>query len=70
MLNRDHQGNLPKLHVTNLSSSATLANLRELCRAAGDVLDVEFAAERIPGGRPSSAFVTMATASAAEEAVR
>jgi RNA recognition motif-containing protein len=70
MLSRDHQGNPPKLHVTNLSSSATLASLRELFRAAGDVVEVEFAAERVPGGRPSSAFVTMATASAAEEAVR
>ena len=71
MLARLRADNAPsKLYVTNLSSSATLSNVRELFRGAGDVVEVEFAEERSHGGRPSSAFVTMATASGAEEAIR
>lgn len=60
-----------KLYVSNLSSSATLSSLRQHFGGAGEVLEVEFAAERNSGSRqPSSAFVTMASSSAADEAVR
>ncbi|HYQ16212.1 MAG TPA: RNA-binding protein, partial [Polyangiaceae bacterium] len=64
------EGALPKLHVTNLSSSATLASVRQLFSLVGDVLEIEHAAERNRSGSVPSVFVTMATLSAAEEAVR
>ena len=57
-----------KLYVTNLSRSATLASLRQFFGACGDVVDVEFLAER--NSRPvSAAYVTMASEVAAARAV-
>jgi len=58
-----------KLYVSNLSQAATLTGMRELFSTCGDVLDVEFAAERGARGVPSAAYVTMATSTAAEKAL-
>jgi hypothetical protein len=58
-----------KLYVSNLSRAATLSSVRELFRTCGEVLEVEFAAERGPRG-PSAAYVTMATSSDAERALK
>lgn len=58
-----------RLYVSNLSTSATLSSVRQFFGACGEVVDVEFVAERSPGRRPSSAYVTMATRGAAEQAV-
>jgi hypothetical protein len=58
-----------RLYVSNLSTSATLSSVRQFFGACGEVVDVEFVAERNPGRRPSSAYVTMATRGAAEQAV-
>jgi len=35
-----------RLYVSNLSRAATLSNIRQLFSGCGDVLDVEFVAER------------------------
>lgn len=59
-----------KLYVTNVSTLATLADLRQLFRVVGEVVAVEFAAERGQGARATSAYVTMATLDGAEAAVR
>lgn len=59
-----------KLYVTNLSASATRADLRQLFGAAGEVLKVEFVTERSRGNAPSAAYVTMATAREAEAAIQ
>jgi len=56
-----------KLFVSNLSQAATLADLRELFGRCGEVLEVDFAAERSSRSSPSAAMVTMATAAAAAE---
>jgi hypothetical protein len=58
-----------RLFVSNLSQEATLTSLRVLFASCGDVLDVQFAAERGAPSRLSSAFVTMATSAAADKAV-
>jgi hypothetical protein len=57
-----------KLYVSNLSQAATLSSMRELFGTCGEVLEVEFAAERGPRG-PSAAYVTMATSTGAERAL-
>jgi hypothetical protein len=57
-----------KLYVSNLSQAATLSSMRELFSTCGEVLEVEFAAERGPRG-PSAAYVTMATSTGAERAL-
>lgn len=57
-----------KLHVSNLSASATLANVRQLFNGCGEVADVEFLVER--NARPTSAaYVTMTTGAGAQRAV-
>jgi hypothetical protein len=57
-----------KLHVTNLSASATLASVRQLFNGCGEVADVEFLVER--NARPTSAaYVTMTTGAGAQRAV-
>lgn len=57
-----------KLYVTNLSRSATLTSLRQFFGACGEVVEVEFLAER--DSRPTStAYVTMASPAAAALAV-
>jgi len=57
-----------KLYVTNLSASATLSSLRQRFNAYGEVVDVEFLAER--SARPTSAaYVTVATGASASKAV-
>lgn len=57
-----------KLHVTNLSASATLASVRQLFNGCGEVADVEFLVER--NARPTSAaYVTMKTGASAQRAV-
>lgn len=57
-----------KLYVTNLSASATLTSVRQFFAACGEVVDVEFLAER--SSRPTSAaYVTMATGASAARAV-
>ena len=61
---------MPKLHVSNLSSSATLSSVRQLFSLVGEVLDIEALAERNRAGSVPSVIVTMATLSAAEDAVR
>jgi hypothetical protein len=58
-----------KLYVSNLSQAATLTGMRELFSTCGDVLDVEFAAERGARGAPSAAYITMATSTAADKAL-
>ncbi|HVY30932.1 MAG TPA: RNA-binding protein [Polyangiaceae bacterium] len=58
-----------KLYVSNLSQAATLGSMRELFGACGDVLEVEFAAERGARSYPSAAFITMATSLGAERAL-
>jgi hypothetical protein len=58
-----------KLYVSNLSQAATLNGMRELFGTCGDVLDVEFAAERGSRSPRSAAYVTMATSRAADRAV-
>jgi len=57
-----------KLYVSNLSQGATLASMRQLFGTCGDVLEVAFAAERSRNS-PSAAYVTMATAAAADKAL-
>lgn len=57
-----------KLYVSNLSQSATLSSMRQLFGTCGEVLEVEFAAERSPRG-PSAAYVTMANSTGADRAV-
>lgn len=59
-----------RLFVSNLSPEATLASLRALFGRCGEVIEVEFAAERDSHRPPSAAMVTMATAAAAEKALR
>lgn len=59
-----------RLYVSNLSQAATLASLRALFGRCGEVLEVEFAAERGSHRPPSAAMVTMATAAAAEKALQ
>lgn len=57
-----------KLYVTNMSELATLASVRQFFNACGEVVDVEFLAER--SSRPASAaYVTMATGASAARAV-
>jgi RNA recognition motif-containing protein len=57
-----------KLFVTNLSASSTLSSVRQCFAVCGEVVDVEFLAER--SGRPASAaYVTLATGAAAARAV-
>jgi hypothetical protein len=57
-----------KLYVTNLSTLATLSSLRQFFNAYGEVVDVEFLAER--GARPTgAAYVTMASGASASRAV-
>jgi hypothetical protein len=58
-----------KLYVSNLSQAATLAGMRELFGTCGDVLEIEFAAERNARSFPSAAYITMATSAAADRAV-
>lgn len=58
-----------KLFVSNLSRAASLASMRRLFATCGEVLDVEFAAERVSSGSPSAAYVTMATAVGADKAL-
>jgi hypothetical protein len=58
-----------KLYVSNLSQAATLSSMRELFGTCGDVLKVEFAAERGSPRLPSAAYVTMASPLAADRAV-
>lgn len=59
-----------KLYVSNLSQAATLASMRELFGTCGDVVEVEFAAERNSRSAPSAAYVTMATSLAADRALK
>jgi hypothetical protein len=47
-----------------------LSNVRQFFDACGDVVAVEFVAERSPGRLATSAYVTMATTTGAKEAVR
>jgi RNA recognition motif-containing protein len=57
-----------KLYVTNLSRLATSSSVRQFFGACGDVVEVEFLAER--SLRPvSAAYVTMATGAGAALAV-
>lgn len=56
-----------RLYVSNLSKVATLTSLREVFASCGEVLDVEFAAERGARERPAAAYVTMATSAAADK---
>lgn len=56
--------------MTNLSASATLSSVRQFFSSAGQVLEVEFVAERRYPGTPSSAYVTMATPEAADAAIQ
>jgi RNA recognition motif-containing protein len=58
-----------RLYVTNLSSSATLASVRQLFSTVGKVLGVEFVAERSRGTAPSAAYVIMASPGEAEAAI-
>lgn len=58
-----------RLYVSNLSQAATLTSMRALFASCGDVLDVEFAAEKGASNRPSAAYITMATPAAADRAV-
>lgn len=57
-----------KLYVTNLSTEATLTSVRQLFNACGEVVDVEFVAER-RAALTSAAYVTMATGASALKAV-
>jgi hypothetical protein len=59
-----------KLYVSNLSQSATVASVRELFGACGDVIEVQFAAERASRDAHSAAYVTMATSKAADKALK
>jgi RNA recognition motif-containing protein len=57
-----------KLYVTNLNALATLTSLRQFFTVCGEVVDVEFLAER--SFRPTSAaYVTMATGASAARAI-
>lgn len=56
--------------MTNLSASATLASVRQFFSTAGQVVEVEFVAERGYSRASSSAHVTMATPEAADAAVQ
>ncbi len=58
-----------RLYVSNISQAATLASLRQLFATCGDVLDVEFAAERGARSPTTAAYVTMALAAGADKAV-
>ncbi len=58
-----------KLYVSNLSQTATLSSMRELFGTCGDVVEVEFAAERSPRSL-SAAYVTMATSVGADRALK
>jgi hypothetical protein len=58
-----------RLYVSNLSQTVTLANLRALFSNCGNVLEVEFAAERNSRSGVSAALVTMGTAAEAEKAL-
>lgn len=58
-----------KLYVSNLSPTATLRGIRELFGTCGEVLQIEFAAERAARS-PSAAYVTMATSAGAERALK
>jgi cold-inducible RNA-binding protein len=59
-----------RLYVSNLSEVASLSSLRRCFSACGEVTEVQFAAERNAQQGPPSAYVTMATAAAAEQAMR
>jgi RNA recognition motif-containing protein len=59
-----------RLYVSNLGSDISLASLRRCFSACGDVVAIEFAAERSASRASSAAFITMATAQAADVAVR
>lgn len=59
-----------RLYVSNLGSDISLASLRRCFSACGDVVEIEFAAERSASRASSAAFITMATSQAAEVAVR
>ncbi|MDF3065980.1 MAG: RNA-binding protein [Polyangiaceae bacterium] len=59
---------MSRLYVSNLSPSASLANLRECFAACGDVVDVEMVPERNAYQSTSTAYVRMSTQAAAERA--
>jgi RNA recognition motif-containing protein len=59
-----------RLYVSNLSEVASLTSLRRCFAACGEVVEVQFAAERNAHNGPPSAYVTMATSAAAEQAMR
>lgn len=58
-----------RLYVSNLSRAATLASVRELFGACGDVIGVEFVAERSPREPSSAAYVTMGSDAGADKAI-
>ena len=58
-----------KLHVGNLSSRATVENLRFLFAQKGRVRDVELTVERTLGRSRAFAIVTMATVEGAQAAL-
>lgn len=59
---------MSRLYISNLSPSASLANLRECFAVCGDVVDVEMVPERSAYQSTSSAYVRMSTEAAAERA--
>ena len=59
-----------RLYITNLSEVASLSSLRRCFSACGEVAEVQFAAERNAQQGPPSAYVTMTTSAAAEQAMR
>jgi len=59
-----------RLYITNLSEAASLSSIRRCFSACGDVAEVTFAAERNAHQGPPSAYVTMMSAAAAEQALR
>jgi RNA recognition motif-containing protein len=59
---------MSRLYVSNLSQTASLANLRQCFAACGEVLDVEMVPERGAYHSTSAAYVKMSTSAAAERA--
>jgi RNA recognition motif-containing protein len=60
---------MSRLYVSNLSQSASLADLRQCFAACGEVIDVEMVPERGAYHSTSAAYVRMSTQAAAERAV-
>ena len=59
-----------RLYVTNLGHAASADSLRECFATCGAVSEVKLVTERNAQHSPPSAFITMATSAAAEQAVR